>query len=123
MPDIFINLTNHPSSQWSQEEKAAAEEFGHIIDMPFPNIPAAWSKEEVHQCAAEIIEKIMSLQPTAVLCQGEFTCCYDIILSLRKRNIKVLAACSERSVIEKVNDKGVNYKMSIFKFIQFREYI
>lgn len=39
---MFINFTNHPSAQWSAEQKAAAQAYGEVIDLAFPAIdPAA----------------------------------------------------------------------------------
>ena len=30
---MFINFTNHPSAQWSAEQKAAAQAYGEVIDL------------------------------------------------------------------------------------------
>ena len=38
---MFINLSNHPSLKWNEDQKKAALEMGgRIIDMPFPPVPA-----------------------------------------------------------------------------------
>ena len=50
---MFINFTNHPSAQWSAEQKAAAQAYGEVIDLAFPAIdPAAmrrhWTRWHPH---------------------------------------------------------------------------
>lgn len=37
---MFINHTNHKSTDWSTEQIAATRAYGAIVDMPFPNIGA-----------------------------------------------------------------------------------
>ncbi len=34
----FVNFSNHPSGGWSELQKNAAEEYGTIIDIPFPAV-------------------------------------------------------------------------------------
>lgn len=63
------------------------------------------------------MKQILALYPRAVLCQGEFCLAYQVITKLRKKGIKVLAACSERIVREAGQRKEVQ-----FVFRQFREY-
>ncbi len=57
------------------------------------------------------------------MCQGEFTFSYHVIDCLRKANIKVVAACSERIVSEVVETDGLARKVFTSKFIRFREYM
>ncbi len=118
MGDIFINFTNHPSSTWSKEQIKQAQNYGEVIDIPFPAVPPAYSREEVEHLGTEYFDRIARLQPQAVLCQGEFTLSVYIIRRLKEEGITVLAACSERIAVTKGNEKT-----SIFKFSQFREYI
>ena len=116
----FINFTNHPSSLWYQEQRVAVEEYGEIEDYPFPRVPAQDDEDMVERlaekCAREIIEK----QPAAVLCQGEYTLAFAVAFLLRKKGIKVLAACSERCVAE-TQEEGAVKKESLFRFVRFRE--
>lgn len=119
---ILINHTNHPSNQWSSEQRAAAEEYGEIEDMPFPAVPAQANREEVQQLAEAEFSEIVARQPAAVLCQGEFTYTFAMVKLLQEAGIKVLAACSERCVEEMVDEEGISHKESRFRFVQFREY-
>lgn len=118
----FINFTNHPSSFWDECQKLEALQYGdEIIDVPFPDIPAAATEEEIALLAKEYAKKITSASPAAVLCQGEFTFSYQIITLLLKHGIPVMAACSKRSVIEE-HSEGKTIKHAEYKFVKFRHY-
>jgi hypothetical protein len=34
---MIINLSNHPSANWTTEQLIVAKTFGEIVDLPFPN--------------------------------------------------------------------------------------
>ncbi|EFL57797.1 hypothetical protein HMPREF9684_1942 [Veillonella atypica ACS-134-V-Col7a] len=119
---MFINHTNHLSQYWSQEQLAAAHQYGEIIDLPFPSIDPQASSSTVMDLAQEYAGRIIALHPTAVLCQGEFIYCHALVERLLAVGITVLAATSERVVEESYHD-GVNEKRVNFQFVQFREYI
>lgn len=119
---IFINFTNHPSCNWDEKQIKDALVYGEIIDIPFPQVPATASKEEIYALAESYISKIAEYAPAAVLCQGEFCLAYQVIRRLLEQNVKVLAACSEREVEEWRREDGSMQKEVIFCFVQFREY-
>lgn len=117
MEKLFVNFTNHPSEKWSKEQVEAASEYGRIIDVPFPVVLPTLDEECVRVLAEECAATILSLKPNAVLCQGEFTLCYDVIGLLKAEGITVLAATSRREVVE-----DGNIRTSAFIFERFREY-
>ena len=49
----FINHTNHSSDRWDGPQRRAAEAYGVIRDLPFPEIPASWGEAEAMQRAEE----------------------------------------------------------------------
>lgn len=118
----FVNFSNHPSDKWGTEQKEAAEEYGKIIDIQFPNVPPDATCNEVAFLAEEYVDIICDKSPTVVLCQGEFTLSYAVIRRLNRRGIKVVAACSDRVVEETIDENGNTNKNVVFKFVQFREY-
>ena len=120
---MFINFTNHKMEFWSEKQLAVANEYGEIMEIPFPNVSSEMSAEEVVELSKVYAQKIIELNPAAVLCQGEFTLTYAIVKKLKEHNIKVIAACSERKVTECIKEDGTNEKKAIFEFVQFREYI
>lgn len=117
MRACFINFTNHPSSLWDEKQLQAAQEFGEIVELPFPSVDVSCEKEDIEEMAEELVRKICILNPSAVLCQGEFGLTYQVVKRLKEKKIRVLSACSERKVIQKGNEK-----VAIFRFEKFREY-
>ena len=122
MKKLFINHTNHSSFNWSPEQRTAAEKYGEIIDFPFPNIDAHLDENRISELVEENAKKIIAMDPAAVLCHGEYSYTYAMINYLKKNNVIVLAATSERIVEEIVTDDGATQKISLFKFVKFRQY-
>lgn len=114
----FINFTNHPVDTWDERQIASAEAYGKIVEFPFPMVKAGSDELEIMALAESAVEKIMDMEPAAVLCQGEFTLAYAVIVRLKQKGVKVLAACSERMV--EINEEGK--KVVSFHFERFREY-
>lgn len=119
---MFINHSNHPSGRWPDAERVAAEHYGEIIDMPFPNIPADWDERQIAELAAQQAAEIAELQPAAVLCQGEFTYTYRLVSELSRQGIVCLSACSERVSAEEPQEDGSVRRVSYFDFVRFRRY-
>lgn len=119
---MFINFSNHPSAQWPQAQTTAALAYGEIIDIPFPAVPSDATTDDICNMADEFTGLIMQHNPDAVMCQGEFTLAFAIVSQLISRGITVLAACSERKVVE-VTENGITKKNAYFEFKRFREYV
>ncbi len=121
---MFINFTNHSVLTWSNAQKEAAEKYGNIREINFPDVSPYDSADDIKLLADNYVSQIVSLLPdneeNAVLCQGEFSLCVAVIEKLKSRNIKVLCACSERRAIEEF-DGEKNIKKSEFRFVGFRE--
>ena len=118
----FINFSNHPSAQWQQSQLAAAEEYGEVVDLPFPAVPPEASCDDVIEMADKYVSKILDMGPSAVMCQGEFTLAFAVTAKIKSRGITVLAACSERMVTETV-ESGITKKLIVYEFVQFRNYV
>jgi len=119
---IFVNHTNHPSSKWSNEQLEAAQIFGEVKDIPFPNINPRATIAEVKSLVAENLELILAAEPVAVLCQGEFNYTFALVECLKNLGVTVLAATSERVVSSEILPDGSSRQISTFRFVQFREY-
>lgn len=119
--DVFINLSNHPSRNWNLEQQAEAEKFGEIVDYQFPAVSPYSTETEINEMAEKIVSEISEMKPAAVMCQGEYTLCFALVIKLKAKGIKVVASCSDRVTVEeqKGND---TVKTAVFKFIRFREY-
>lgn len=121
MEKVFINHTNHTLAHWSEEQKKAALQWGPIVEIPFPAIDPSLTSEEVRTKAEEMGEKLLSLHPAAVLCQGEFTYTWHMVQFLKNHGIPALAACSRRVTREWTDEEG-SHKEALFRFVQFRSY-
>lgn len=118
----FVNFSNHPSRGWSELQKNAAEEYGTIIDIPFPAVGCELTDRQMEDLAERMTKKIIGVQPDAVMCMGEFVLCFKIVQKLKAKGICVLASCSERKAVEHMEKDGTIRKESIFAFCRFREY-
>lgn len=117
---MFINLTNHPSEKWSEEQIKAARSYGEVINMAFPVIEPILTKEDILRFVKVYIEMIMDIRDgdTVVHVMGEMTFTHNLVNALKEMGIICLASTTERNTIMTPDGK----KMSEFKFVQFREY-
>jgi len=120
---MLINLSNHPSAQWPQNQKTASEKlFGSVADFPFPSINPAWTNEQVVILAEEKLNECLAMKPntrnTVIHIMGEMTFTFAFVNLAKQKGITCVASTTERLV--ETNDKGE--KVSVFKFVQFREY-
>jgi hypothetical protein len=119
---MLVNFTNHPSAGWSEKQRRAAQRYGEVLDMAFPDVPPQCSEADVEALAQRAVRQILAQKPTAVLCQGEMTLTYKVVRRLLQQNVTVLAACTERRVCERIEPDGTVKKQAIFEFAGFRGY-
>lgn len=120
---IFVNFSNHLSDKWDERQRAEAEKYGTVVNIPFPNVPASYGEEEVSEMADEYTRQILSQgNVVAAMVQGEFTLSYAVITELKKEGIITLSACTERNVTEKRGEDGSIVKESKFEFVRYRHY-
>jgi len=121
---MLINLSNHPSATWSEEQmQAAAEQFGKVVDVPFPDIDPVWNTEQIEQLADVYLEKIEKLtaehqaNPTVHL-MGEYTFCFALVRKLQAIGVECVVSTSQRQ--SSMNPDGT--KTIAFNFVRFRAY-
>lgn len=116
---MFINLTNHPSENWSGEQLEAAQRYGEIVDMPFPNIEPFFTTKDIEDLADITVDGIKGLDANPIVhVMGEMTFSYAIVSRLKALGITCVASTTERNIRMMLDGK----KISEFKFVQFREY-
>ena len=119
---MFINLTNHPSAKWSEEQRKAAEAYGEIVDIAFPQVDEKVSESEIKTLADKYVAEILSMgevKDLTVHIMGEHTFCYALIAKLQKEGVRCVASCTKHDTY--TNEEG--NKVSIFHFARFREYV
>ena len=121
LPPLFINLSNHPSSSWTAEQLAAAEEFGELIDMPFPQVAPDATADDIKTLAEAQVAAIMKQAEThtvTVHVMGEMSLIYRIVRMLSERGIRCVCSTSYRVV----KDQGDGRRLVEFNFTSFRDY-
>ena len=118
----FVNLSNHPSIQWPEDQLLAARNLGDVIDLPFPDVNPSWTLHEVSQIADGLVESLavqfLDQEAPIVLVQGEMTLLYQILVRLKKKQWRALAATTQRDVHRL--DNGTEIRR--FVFCGFRDY-
>jgi len=116
---MLLNLSNHPSAQWPENQLHTAEQkFADIYDLSFPNIDPSWGTSEIEKLAEKYLALILEKKPNAVHIMGEFTFTFALVSRLQKRDLSCIASTTERIVEETSDGKLKN----TFQFIRFREY-
>ncbi|MBO6206365.1 MAG: hypothetical protein J6O73_05440 [Lachnospiraceae bacterium] len=119
---MFINLSNHPSSQWGEAQRQDALRYGEIVDIPYPQIPVKIANEEIDSLVNNYYDLIVQYDEPTVMLQGEPVFAFRLTNRLKTVGIKVLASCTERvSEEEKLEDGSVR-KISQFLYGGMREY-
>ena len=122
--NIFVNLSNHPSHKWCREQKEAVDKIvpsARIVDYHFPSVDSMLSETQILKMAEQLAGEIAALDPSAVMCQGEFGLTFCLVTMLKKMGIKTVYGCSERKATE-IQTKNGTEKVSTFIFVKFREY-
>ena len=118
---LFLNLSNHPSKEWSSSQITEAKRYGKIEDIPFPDVSPTLTSEDINFLSEEIVNKIISKAPhysAVVHIMGEMTLTYTVVSQLKALGYKCLASTTERDVsMDSEGNKTVH-----FEFRQFREY-
>jgi len=120
---MLINLSNHPSTQWPNEQLQAGKCFGDIIDLEFPVVNPMGDTVYIQLLAQECAENVKNIlrsfndQGNVVHIMGEPNLVYHIVQLLKQVDIRCLASTTTRESVE--ND---GFKTSKFTFCQFREY-
>lgn len=121
---MFVNLSNHPSEKWSDQQKGMFSGGHAIVDIPFPPVPASASMVEVHAMARDIVAAHF-IDPARgwtdgrknrVMVQGEFSLTIELTRMLQALGWECVVACSERNTVD--NDDGT--KTTRFEFVRFR---
>lgn len=119
---MFLNISNHPSKLWGERQLRAAQQYGKIIDISFPQISSESTSSEIDQLVTEYLEKIRVYQHPVVMVQGEFVFTFRLVTALKKEGYTVLAGVSDRKTTEIQREDGTSIKTAEFVFRGFRVY-
>lgn len=118
---MLINLSNHPSSKWSEAQTQSAHQYGDIVDLPFPKVDPKGDETDVVNLAEEYFQKVLDLANgtnVTVHLMGEMTLTYALVQRLQKIGIVCVASTTQRVSIDLPDGR----QESVFKFVKFRKY-
>ncbi|MEM2615657.1 MAG: hypothetical protein QXO44_02810 [Thermoplasmatales archaeon] len=118
----LLVISNHPPDRWSEEQKKGWDSIDYI---PFPDVPAEADYLDVAMHYAKpIIEAIwnwLSKNPDGKVCvQGEYTVC-SIVFSFVPFYVFTFPT-TKRVVQEIQKEDGTVEKVSVFKFVKWRQF-
>lgn len=117
---MLLNLSNHPTSSWPEKQIVLAKaQYGHVVDMPFPQIDPILDEDGLADLAGHYVTKMMELKPKAVHLMGELTFCFALIPLLQSHGITCIASTTHRTT----EDRPDGTKISKFEFVRFRKYV
>lgn len=118
---ILLNFTNHPSSGWSREQKAAAAEYGTVVDIPFPAIDENADTATICSLAEDYKQRLQSYgnnKEVTIHIMGEHTLIHSLLCRMQSLGYRCIASTTNR-IVEEQPDGSRNVK---FCFCKFREY-
>lgn len=123
----FVNLSAHMSANWSPGQLEAALEIGggEIRELVFfPGVPPTATVAQVMDLATELANHACKLggKNPVVMVQCESTLQHSLVSRLRQRGLRVVAATSQRQVVDIYQSDGSLKKESTFVFVAFRDY-
>ena len=77
----FVNLSNHGSGAWGEAQTSAAKVYGDIVDVPYPQVPTDLDENQFLELVESTVASVLAHEPAMVMCQGEMTTCFSIVLS------------------------------------------
>lgn len=119
---MLINLSNHPSSNWSANQTSEALRlYGDIVDLPFPQVDPHADEDEVQELATQYAAKVSAMagdMPTTIHLMGEMNFTFALVALLQKAGFSCVASTTQRIVNEFPNGR----KEVQFQFVRFRKY-
>lgn len=120
---FFINLSNHPSANWDEEQLTAARQLGEVIDVPFPDVHPEMTPKDINKQADAIVCQVHQMVKgdtvgTTIHVMGEMTMTYALVKAFKDVGYRCVASTTER----KATNNPDGSKTSMFCFCAFREY-
>ncbi len=119
---MLINLSNHPLSTWSEEQKKSGyNQFGEVVDIPFPTVDPNADYKSIFSTAKDLVKSLIknyNNDEVVFHIMGEMTLTFHLVELLKSNGYTCVASTTER----KVNYLEDGTKNVTFNFVRFREY-
>lgn len=121
---VFLNLSNHPISEWPEAQRLAAERFGQPEDLEDWDGSISPTKEisQVVGLALQYVERIKNMNVTSAFVAGEPSFCTALVALLQAENITCYTTTTERKKVEIPKADGSVFIHSVYEFAGWREY-
>jgi hypothetical protein len=119
---ILVNLSNHSSQSWSNEQLEAASIYGRLIDVSFPTIDESADDVDILKLAQEyfdLLHESYGACEFVVHIMGEQTFTFALVSMLKEAGVECIASTTKRIV----HETAPGVKEVIFKFNRFRNYL
>jgi hypothetical protein len=123
MGKYLLNISNHPSSSWTDEQKKG---WDAIYDIPFPEVTAESDLNELaEKVYSQILETLMTaaIQPHEEVCvmiKGDYGLSFKLFDALKKE-FKVVHPVSIKNSVDEIQADGTIKKTIIYKFVKWIE--
>jgi len=122
---VKINISNHQSIMWTDEQLRAAgySHPGNIMNIPFPAVPVDAGEFDLIRMRDGVIQQVRSLRlpPCRVHVAGEPVLTVLLVRELQGLGYIPVAAITTRESTEELVD-GKVFKRSVFQFHGWRQY-
>jgi len=129
---MLINNTNREHTTWGEDQLEASKDFGEIVDMIMPGIPAEADEAEADRIAGLVVRRILRRlgrenagtgnEQDAVICQGDFTLVYRVVTRLKEAGVTVVAPTFQRVTKPTLRPDGTTVPGYSFRFERYRQY-
>ncbi|MBR0145081.1 MAG: hypothetical protein IJM25_00270 [Eubacterium sp.] len=129
---MLINNTNREHTTWGEDQLEASKDFGEIVDMIMPGIPAEADEAEADRIAGLVVRRILRRlgrenagtgnEQDAVICQGDFTLVYRVVTRLKEAGVTVVAPSFQRVTKPTLRPDGTTVPGYSFRFERYRQY-
>ena len=129
---MLINNTNREHTTWGEDQLEASKDFGEIVDMIMPGIPAEADEAEADRIAGLVVRRILRRlgrenagtgnEQDAVICQGDFTLVYRVVTRLKEAGVTVVAPSFQRVTNPTLRPDGTTVPGYSFSFERYRQY-
>jgi hypothetical protein len=124
----LINVSNHPSASWSQDQVSAAEvELGGVVDLEggFPPVPPESDAKDIERLAEATASRIRAQDPSGaapVFVAGELRLTVALVARLQREGRRCVTTAAARDVTERGLADGTSERTSRFRFVRWADY-
>ncbi|MGI5864609.1 MAG: CRISPR-associated DxTHG motif protein [Myxococcales bacterium] len=122
----FLNLSNHPISEWSQAQLEAARALNlgepRELEGGMPQVDPAADTAEVCELAEEIANRALAADAAGACVVGEYTLTFALVRQLQRAGVRCFASTTKRVAKSRTLPDGSTETVRCFEFQAWREY-